>query len=126
MIAGMFIINLYNVNSYPRAPISNNSVENFVTHHAFKNIITFENLTPFFIKTEVNGNPAYKGPAAKNANINDKKIPINLELFPIYFIKYSLGIHSSKRPNNIIVGGKTDNIWIRLDLIFLSEEIPIS
>ena len=110
IIPGIFIINLYNVNLYPRAPISNKSVENLVTHHAFKKIIIFENLTPFFNKTAANGNPAYIGPAAKNANINDKSIPRILEPSPIYFIKYSRGIHSSISPSNIITGGKTHNI----------------
>lgn len=52
IIPGIFIINLYNVNLYPRAPISNKSVENLVTHHAFKKIIIFENLTPFLIKQQ--------------------------------------------------------------------------
>src|SRR5699024_8304641 len=106
----MFIINLYNVNLYPRAPISNNIVENLVTHHAFKTIIIFENLTPFSIKTAANGKPAYIGPAARNAKVNAKIIPRILELSPIYFIKYSRGIHSSISPNNTITGGNTDNI----------------
>ena len=42
--------------------------------------------------------------------VYDKNIPIILDLSPIYFIKYSRGIHSSISPSNIIVGGKTDNI----------------
>jgi hypothetical protein len=107
---GISIINLSIVNSYPSALISNSKVENLVTHQAFKKIITLENLAPFFIRTAVNGNAAYIGPAEKNAIKNVIHIPLTPELLPIYFTKYFLGIQISIRLKITITGGNIDSI----------------
>ena len=46
----------------------------------------------------------------------DKMIPIIPDLFPIYFISCSLGIHTSINPNKIITGGRTESICNILDV----------
>lgn len=122
---GISIINRSIVNLYPNAPISNNNVENLVTHQALRKIIILENLTPFLISTAVNGNAAYMGPAEKNAIKKEINIPLIPELSPIYFIKYFLGTQISKRLNMTITGGRIDSIWIKLEVVILKILYPI-
>lgn len=89
------------------------------------NIIIFENFAPFFIKTAVKGKAAYMGPAATEPISIEKRTPIIPDLFPIYFISCSRGIHKSINPNIIIIGGRTDNICSMLEPAVLIVSVNI-
>lgn len=118
--------NLARVNLKPRADTSKRRVDILVTHQAFIKIITLEKRTPFFRSTAVKGKAAYMGPAAKEPRSRARKIPLNPELSPIYFIKISLGIHTSIRHKRSIIGGRTESIWRKLDLALVIALAPIS
>ena len=59
------------------------------------------------------------GPAATEPINMAKIIPIIPELFPMYFISFSLGIHTSTNPNKIITGGRTESICNILEVAVL-------
>lgn len=115
---GISIKSLIKVNLYPKEEISKRRVEILVTHHAFIKMMMLLNLAPFFISTAVKGKAAYIGPAAIEPITIDRSIPRKPELFPIYFIRDSLEIHTSINPSITIIGGNTVSICIKLSFMF--------
>jgi hypothetical protein len=87
-------------------------------------ISTFENFTPFFMKTAAIGKAPYKGPAAAAPRRKESTIPLIPDSSPRCQIILSLGIHTSRRPNRINIGGITDNISRKLDPVMLKALRP--
>jgi len=76
------------------------------------------------MKTAAIGKAPYKGPAAAAPRRKESTIPLIPDSSPRCQIILSLGIHTSRRPNRINIGGITDNISRKLDPVMLKALRP--
>jgi hypothetical protein len=93
------------INPQPITEASNIDMGILVDDQAPMKMMIFENLLPFFRRIPATGKATYKGPAAKEPNKNAITAPKKPAFSPISRIMVSFGIHVSKRPISMKIGG---------------------